>query len=66
MDEATQLLRSGILSLVNIVEDRVLLIKGDLIEPLEVYMAHHEKTKLEQFDQAQTLLDGFLEKEERH
>lgn len=35
-----------------LLEERVTHITGDLIEPLDMYINHHEQTSLQQFDQA--------------
>lgn len=41
MKEASNVIRNSIKKLINIVEDRVVLIGGDLIEPLDMYIKHH-------------------------
>ena len=38
MKDASEVIRNAIKKLVNIVEDRVTLIAGDLIEPLNMYI----------------------------
>lgn len=45
-----------------IIEERVNLITGDLVEPLEMYISHHDQTSQQQFKQANKLYNELLEK----
>ena len=56
MKEATEVIRGSIKKMMNLVEDRVALIAGDLIEPLNMYIQHHNTTSQEQFDKANEIL----------
>ena len=44
IDEAVGGLREAVCGLVSLVDDKVATIMGDLIEPLEIYIGHHEAT----------------------
>jgi hypothetical protein len=44
-----------------IIEERVNLIIGDLIEPLEMYISHHDQTSTQQFKQANKLFHDLKE-----
>lgn len=59
-------LKDGIQSLINALKDRTMLINGDLIEPLEMYLQHHDQKCVTQFDQAKLLLQQYYEKEENY
>lgn len=66
MSETVECLKAGLLNLTVIVEDRVSLITGDLIEPLEMYISHHEQTSESQFDQAKNIFHEMHEKQMAH
>jgi hypothetical protein len=38
--------------MVVIIEEKIQLITGDLLEPLEMYIGHHDQTLQQQFTQA--------------
>ena len=42
MTDAVECFNWGVEQIVKIAQDRVTLIAGDLIEPLDLYIAHHE------------------------
>ena len=52
--------------MLKIVDDRVSLIQGDLIEPLNMYIQHHETTSQDQFERAIEILHNLHEKQIKH
>lgn len=52
--------------LLNLLEERVTHITGDLIEPLDMYINHHEQTSNQQFDQAKQIYHDLYEKQTKH
>lgn len=42
------------------------IIGGDLVEPLELYISHHEHTSQQQFDQARQIFHDYYEKQTKH
>ena len=44
MHESVNCLKFGIEGLIRFIEERVTHITGDLIEPLDMYINHHEQT----------------------
>jgi len=42
--------KKGINQLMNLLEERVTHITGDLVEPLDMYINHHEQTSAKQFN----------------
>ena len=46
---------------VSIVDDKVATITGDLIEPLEMYISHHEETSKNQLDNAKQMFHDYYE-----
>jgi hypothetical protein len=66
MKESGEVIRNAIKKLVTVVEDRVTLIAGDLIEPLNMYIQHHNSTSDEQFTKANKIYLNVQEKDIRH
>ena len=44
MNMANEVMKKAMNFMINQIEEKVSLISGDLIEPLELYVNHHEKT----------------------
>lgn len=66
MKQQSEVIRSAIKKLVGVVEDRVTLIAGDLIEPLNMYINHHTSTCKTQYEKANQILHNWHEKEIKH
>ena len=52
VQEAIQTLKTAVTSVISIIDDKVATITGDLIEPLEMYIGHHEETSRNQLESA--------------
>lgn len=50
LKDTSECLKSSILKLIHEVEDRITLINGDLIEPLNMYIQHYSTTTDAEFD----------------
>lgn len=59
-------MQNGMEKLVGIIEERIVLIANDLIEPLDMYINHHNETFHSQFDSAKQLYHDLYEKETKH
>lgn len=66
MSEALDCLSYGVDQIVKIAQERVTLIAGDLIEPLDLYITHHEQASSESFESARNLFHEFYEKDIKH
>ena len=60
------LLRDSIDLLQNLLKERVALMEGSLVEPLEMYLGHHESTTGAQFEQAKAILSDLELKKTQH
>jgi len=52
MNEIIDCMKFGINGIVSIIDERITLIANDLIQPLDMYINHHNETFHTQFDQA--------------
>jgi len=50
--EAVECMKKATSHMVVIIEEKIQLITGDLLEPLEMYIGHHDQTLQQQFTQA--------------
>ena len=66
MMQIVNCLKLGMDQLLLLLEERVTHITGDLIEPLDMYINHHEQTSLQQFDQAKSIYHDLYEKQTKH
>ena len=66
MSDSVNCLKMGVEALLQFMEERVTHITGDLIEPLDMYINHHEQTSSQQFEQANQLYHDLYEKQTKH
>lgn len=66
MQASVDILCSGLTSLVSVLEHRVSLVVGDLIEPLDTYVSAMHLKSVSKMDKASELLDVYKEFELNH
>ena len=59
-------MRTGINTVVTIVDDKIATISGDLIEPLEMYIGHHGETSKNQLESAKMMFHDYYETSTKH
>ena len=66
MGQANEVLQRGIKTVTDLIDEKATLIARDIIEPLELYIHHHDQTSNLQFDQARQFFHDFYEKKTKH
>ena len=66
MYEIIASMTNGMQAIVEVLDERVQLLQNDLVEPLDMYINHHNETFHLQFDQAKQLFHDLYEKETKH
>ena len=66
MSMANDIMKKAMNIVLRTVDEKVAMISGDLVEPLELYISHHETTSQTQFDQARQFFHEYHEKQTKH
>lgn len=66
MSMANDVMKKAMNFILRSVDEKAAMIAGDLVEPLELYISHHEQTSLQQFDQARQFFHDYHEKHTKH
>ncbi len=64
--EAVECMKKATNHMVVIIEEKIQLITGDLLEPLEMYIGHHDQTLQQQFTQARQIFHDYYEKQAKY
>lgn len=62
MSMANEVMKKSMICIMKAIDEKVKLITGDLVEPLELYISHHEQTSTQQFEQARQFFHDYHEK----
>jgi len=66
MSTANEVMKKAMSYILHQVGEKAALITGDLVEPLELYINHHEQTSQQQFEQARHFFHEYYEKHTKH
>ena len=66
MSMANEVIKKAMGFIIKSIEEKATMMAGDLIEPLELYISHHEQTSQQQFEQARQFFHDYHEKQTKH
>ena len=66
MSMANDVMKKAMGFIIRSVDEKAKMILSDLVEPLELFISHHDQTSSQQFEQARQFFHDYHEKQIKH